>query len=425
MTNDVSRIYEAEDNGVFMPGESEPLAPPFFELSRLMVIAIDNSQDNRLVWKAQDAPNGSWGESWTVFSKEAYQVLATGCTGDGRVALVAEASANPAVHYIDEAIENPPGEERWNAPVDLGLPDGCTGLVQLVMGRDADGRIEVFGVDGQSGAVWWIFENPPKIVEKTEEVVPPGQTKPVSVHVMVPEPPDQPWSEWQNLAGVEAGGLSLANNADGRIVLVATSQQPTDKQVSVIQQKTARAMSPSDWTDWERVDTSSSGQTSSQPVMALDTDGTVNIFMIGSHRQVVQLRQKVPGSLSWGIWISPGMTENPLVSLVCGLQGNGNLIVFAVDDRQVLFSNYQSSPLTQHWSGWRRSAYAPGVGLLATDYNADGVVSFFTSNSKDGSLHMLTQATLDSTAWDAGFSQLASGGMVIYGVVRDLTPPAS
>ena len=280
-------------------------------------------------------------------------------------------------------------------------------------------------MDNQSGGVWWIFQNPPKVVEKTEEVIPPGQTKPVTVHAMVPEPPDQPWSAWQNLNGVEAGDLSLANNGDGRIVLVATTSQPTNKQVFVTQQKTAKALSPSDWTPWEGVYDPSSGLTNTQPVVALDTEGTVNIFMIGNYAQAAQLRQTEPGALTWGTWIRPGMTESPLVNLACGLQGNGNLILFAVDVNEVLHSNYQTSPLTQHWSGWRRSAIAPGFGILATDYNADGVLSFFTTNTKDDSLHMLTQADLDSTSWDAGFTLLANAGMSTYGVVRDLTPPVA
>ncbi len=424
MTNQLSQSHDHDDGDIFMPGEGESLAAPFFELSRLMVVAIDSAQDNKLVWKAQDAPNGVWGETWTPISKEAYQVLATGSTVDGRVAIVAETSGSAEIHYIDEAIENPPGEARWNPPVNLGLPDGVAGMVRLVMARDAGGRIEVFGVDGQTGGVWWIFQNPPKIVEKTEEVIPPGQTEPITVHAMVQEPPDQPWSVWQKLNGVEAGDLSLANNADGRIVLVATTLQPANKQVHVTQQKSAKALSPSDWTGWERVDTPSSGQTNSQPVVALDPEGVVNIFMVGAHTQAVQLRQAKPGSLTWATWISPGMTGSPLANLACGLQGNGNLILFAVDVNEVLHTNYQPSALTQHWSGWRRSAVAPGFGILATDYNADGVLSFFTTNTKDDSLHMLTQADLDSTCWDAGFTRLAAGGMFTYGVVRDLTPPA-
>jgi hypothetical protein len=424
MTNQHSQTHDHKDDDVYMPGEGKALSAPFFELSRLMIVAIDSGQGNKLVWKAQGAPNGNWGDAWTPFSKTAYRILGTGCTIDGRVAVVAETVGSAEVHYIDEAVENPPGEERWSAPVNLGHPAGTSGLVQLVMARDAGGRIEVFGVDGQTGGVWWIFQNPPKMVEKTEEVIPPGQTKPVKVHVMVPEPPDQPWSAWQQIPGVEAEGLSLTNNADGRIAIVATGRQPANKQVFVIQQKTAKALSPSDWTAWERIDTPASGTTDTQPVMALDTEGVVNIFMVGANTQVVQLRQTKPGALTWATWIRPGMTESPLVNLACGLQGNGNLILFAVDVNEVLHSNYQTSPLTQHWSGWRRSAIAPGFGILATDYNADGVLSFFTTNTKDDSLHMLTQADLDSTSWDAGFTLLANAGMFTYGVVRDLTPPA-
>ena len=153
MTNELSQTHLHEDDDVFMPGEGEALAAPFFELSRLMVVAIDSAQDNNLVWKAQDAPNGVWSGSWTPISNAAYRVLGTGCTIDGRVALVAQTSENPEIHYIDEAIKNPPGEERWNAPVNLGLPAGTAGLVQLVMARDAGGskcsvwmaRLEVSG----------------------------------------------------------------------------------------------------------------------------------------------------------------------------------------------------------------------------------------------------------------------------------------
>ena len=425
MTNELSQMHGYDDEGVFMPGDGKELPAPFFELSRLMVVAIDSTQDNKLVWKAQDRPNGVWGESWTPISTTAYRVLGTGCTLDGRVAMVAQTAENPEIQYIDEATDNPPGAQRWNAPVNLGLPPGTAGLVQLAMARDAGGRIEVFGVDGQTGGVWWIFQNPPKMVEKTEEVIPPGQSQPVKVHVMVPEPPVQPWSDWQKLDGAEAGRLSLANNADGRIVLVATSLEPTNKQVLVTQQKTANALAPSDWSGWERIDNASSGSTDGQPVVTLDAEGSVNIFMVGANAQIVQLRQTKPGALTWGTWICPGMIDSAIVNLASGLQGDGDLMLLAVDENKALYTNYEASALTQHWSGWRKSAIAPGFGLLAADYNSDGVVSFFTTDSQTDSMYMLTQADLDSTSWDAGFTALASGGIFTYGVVRDLTPPVS
>lgn len=403
--------------------EGETAPPPFFELSRLMVVAIDSAQGNKLVWKAQDAPNGVWGGSWTPINDTSYIVLGTGCTTDGFVAMVAQTTDNPTVQYIDEAPEGPNGEQRWNPPVDLGLPEGVAGLVQLIMARDADGRIEAFGVDGQTGNVWWIYQNPPKIVEKTEEVIPPGQTEPIKVHVMVPEPPDQPWSAWQTLPGVAAGRLSLANNADGRIVLVATGQEPDGKTVHVNQQSTGKSLTQDDWTGWSRIDTPVTGPSIGQPAAALDNEGTVNVFMICQYDQIAQLRQSSPGALTWGDWIRPGMTDGKLANLTTALDGDGHLILMAVDDSQGLFANFQESAIFQIWSGWRKIGIVPGFGALATGYNADGKVSFFTNNGSDDSLSMLSQAALDSTAWDAGFTLLGESGLFTYGVVRDLTPP--
>lgn len=413
-------ISSQDDNN---PAVVDASPPPFFELSRLMVVAIDSDQDNKLVWKAQEEPNGIWGGAWTPINDNAYLLLGTGSTTDGRVAMVAQTRENQTVHYIDEAEQGPNGEQRWNAPVDLGLPDGNTPFVQLVMTRDADGRIEIFGVDGQAGKTWWIYQNPPKIVEKTEKIIPPGQTEPIEVHVMVPEPPDKPWSDWQSLPGVGAGRLSIGNNADGRIVLVATGQEPDGKLVYVTQQKVAKALAPDDWTEWTRIDTPVTGPAADQPSVALDSDGTVNIFMVCQYAQIAQLRQSTPGALSWGSWIRPGMTDKNLVNQTSAIDGDGHLILLAVDEDQGLQANFQESALFQVWTGWRKIGVTPGFGLLGTDYNADGRVSFFITNNKNNSLHMLTQSVLNSTSWDAGFSLLADQGLFTYGVVRDLTPP--
>lgn len=420
MTDENTLVDELE----YADGDNNPAAPPFFELSRLMVVAIDSNKDNQLVWNAQTGPDAPWGAEWTSINTNAYITLATGSTTDGRVAMVAQTRDAPqTMQYIDEAPQGPNNEERWNSPFDLGMPQGVAGLISPVMTRDADGRIEVFAVDGQSGTVWWIYQNPPKLVEKTEEITPPGQKIPVTVHVLVPEAPDQPWSDWQKLSGMEAGELSLANNADGRIVLIATDTSPDQKTVSVIQQKTGRALSASDWTAWERIDNPSSGPSSGQPVAALDAHGAINIFMVSDYNQITQLRQTSPGALTWDNWIRPGMLDVDIVNCTTGLDGNGNLILFGVDTKNGVHANYQTSPLFQDWSGWRKIAIAPGTGLLGTDYGAFGEITFFLSDHSNDSLHMISQPVIGATSWQATFSLLATGGLFTYGVVRDLTPP--
>ena len=163
MSDAVRTEIELEE-GAFLPS-GEPVLTPFAEISRLMLLGIDANQGNKILWTAQTRPNGPWNTIYEPVNDNAYIVLGTGLTMDGRVAIAAVTNASPAtVHYNDEAPQAAGGAQRWNAPVDLGLPEGLEGLVQIAMQRDADGRIEIFGVDGVTGSVWWKYQNPDKIV---------------------------------------------------------------------------------------------------------------------------------------------------------------------------------------------------------------------------------------------------------------------
>ena len=425
--SDAERTEIELEEGAYLPAAgAEREETPFAELSRLMVVAIDPDRDDRLCWNAQTAPNGPWGTAWTPVSDTAYILLGTGATMDGRVAMVAQTEASPpAVHYIDEAPQGPGGSERWNAPINLGMPDGAAGFVQLAMTRDTDGRIEVFGVDEADGNVWWIHRNPPKIVDRTEKVTPPGSTTPITVHVKVAEPPDEPWSAWIPLPGQHVSRLTAASNADGRVVLIATGQDPKARAVHVNQQKAGTARSAADWTGWTRIDDAMSGTAGSQPTAALDRQGAVNIFMVGALAEVAYIRQHPPGGTGWTGWARPGMTGEVLSNVTAGLNGDGEIVLAAVGEQSQLFMNMQFDARFQQWTGWQRVARLPGFGEIAMDYNADGRLSFFGSNSRAGDLFLLSQVARDSTGWDAGFTVLADGGIGSYGVVRDLTPPGA
>ena len=65
--------------------------------------------------------------------------MAAGLTGDGRVAVVALPTSAPGLFYIDEDA-NSIGVEKWNAPVNLGMPSGASSFVFLTMAYDAGGR---------------------------------------------------------------------------------------------------------------------------------------------------------------------------------------------------------------------------------------------------------------------------------------------
>lgn len=403
---------------------NNPEITPFAELSRLMVIGLDVNQGNKALWTAQTEPNGPWSGIWTAINDNAYLVLGTGSTTDGRVAMVAQTKNAPLkVHYIDEAPQGPGGTERWNAPVNLGMPDGLAGFHQFEMTRDADGRIEIFGVDDSGGNVWWIYQNPPKIVDKTEQVTPPGATEPITVHVKVAEPPDNPWSDWIPLAGQHVSGITVSNNADGRVVVIGLGQDPKDRGVYVNQEKTGTSLAPGDWTGWVRIDNAMSGGAGSLPTAVLDKQGAVNIFMVGNLAEVVQTRQQPPGGDTWTEWVRPGMTGSVLFNVTSAIDGDGHISLMAVGEHAQLFYNQQLVSLTQQWSGWEQVGKVEDFGAIAMDYNADGRLTYFQGMSKTNSLKIVSQYVIDSTSWSAGWTMLADNGIFTYGVVRDLTPP--
>ena len=420
---DAQTIEINTDDDVFSPEPDTVTLTPFAELSRLMAIGLNVSDGNKLVWKAQTAPNMAWGPNWTPINNNAYGILGGGSTNDGRVAVVAQTEDCRAVHFITEDENNTGKDERWNPPVDLGMPDGLAGFVQLEMTRDAGGRVEIFGVDDSGGNVWWIYQNPPRIVEKTEQITPPGQTEPITVYVQVAEPPLKPWSKWMPLPGEHVSRITVANNADGRVILFATGQDPQARAVYRNEQRQPMTLQPDQWTGWKRMDDAASGTAGSQPVAVLDTQGAVNLFMIGNYAEVVQTYQASAGSEIWAPWSRPGMIGTSQVNAVAGIDGDGHISLLALDENLHLSANQQIDAERQQWNGWQRIAVAPDFGALELDYNADGRLTLFRGGGRSDSITILSQVRLDSTSWDAGWTTLAESGISRYAVVRDLTPP--
>ncbi|MEM7497422.1 MAG: hypothetical protein AAF371_05440 [Pseudomonadota bacterium] len=397
----------------------DPLAgEAFFERSRLMVVAIDKADGGGLKWKAQVAPSGPWGNTWIPIGDGSYVSLAGGATCDGRVALAALPSDGGGLRFIVEATEKARDAKRWDAPVDLDLPPGVTGFSDIAMIRDAGGRIEIFAVDAEAGRIWWIFENPPRVVEKTEEVIPPGQTKPITVHVHVPAPPLTPWSDWQSF-GEPVSHISVTSLADDRIALFANGYGAAAGAVYRSQQTKAVATEPSDWAPFVNMDDAASGPAASAPVAALDREGALNLFVIGADGQVIQRRQTPPGSETWGPWIRPGMAAARMTMLAAGIGGTGAVTLIAADAEGTLYANQQINARHQQWSDWGAIATASGLAGIGTDYTADGGLVVFAAGA---GIRALNQAVPEATSWEAAFTTLSDSFDNLV-VVRDLIPP--
>ncbi len=404
-----------------LPRLKRPEGVAFFELSRLMVVALAASS-GRLLYKAQTKPNGPWETDWTPIDiTQTYDLMTAGITGDGRVAAVVQRSPATGLSYIDEAADSVQ-VERWTKPVDLGKPAGVNAFQHLAMAVDAGARLEIFGTD-DGGRIWWKYQNPDRIVQKQVTITPPGTNTPITVTVNEVEPPATPWSDWLALPG-SLGMIRAIKAADGRISLFGINAQG---HLYRTEQRIAQALQPSDWSGWVQMDDNFTG-TITAIAPALDAAGAVNLFAINNGNQVLHARQAPPGASTWAGWSTPGFIPPGARSMAAGIDGDGHLVLIATDASNLHNMNQQWSVDPQQWGGWIPFGSTSWPTELALDYNADGRLTLFShwvlpNVPPYAGLWCISQMQLNSSEWELSWTQLAPSDIKQYAVVRDLTPP--
>jgi hypothetical protein len=396
----------------------------FFENSRLMAIAI-NATNHNLIYRAQSKPNGPWVTDWAwINNTYQYDAMVAGLARDGRVVVLGQVSATPTVHFYIEALDDVGSSPAWDAPVNLGLPSGVPGFSQLVTCRGNDGRVHVFGIAKDTGNVWWIYENPDRIIQETKKVTPPGQKEPIEVTVNVEAPPLTPWSNWQGLAARQLQVMTAANNGDGTIALAGTAFDNATQHIFYTRQKTVDARQPSDWISW--LDMTQSRLDASSPALRLDQVGSLNVFGIGAGSDVVQTHQVPASSDSFLPWANPFMVGATILEIATGIDGDGHIVAVAQDDQKAIHANTMLDAATQQWSGWQQIATVAYAGPMTLDYNADGRLTLFMREGT-GPQRLLckSQIAFNSSSWEATWTVLSKSALSRYGIVRDLTPPSA
>jgi hypothetical protein len=404
------------------PGPRPAERRAMFELSRLMVVALKASS-GQLVAKGQTKPNGSWEAEWApIDTSQTYGVMAAGRTGDGRVAVIAQPSSPTGLFYIDE-VPNAIGTEEWNAPIDLGKPPGVLAFLHLAMALDIGARLELFGTD-MVGRVWWKYQNPSRIVRKSVTRTPPGTKDPITITVDEIEPPATPWSDWIQIPG-GLGPIRASRNADGRIALFGINGAGM---LFRNEQRTAQALEEADWAGWVRMDDAATGPFVAM-APALDASGALNLFALNQAGQVLHARQSPPNGSTWTGWSSPGYIRQGVQALSAGLDADGHFVLVAADVSKLYNMNVQRKVDTQQWTGWNPFQTTDSPVELALDYNADGRLTLFSHGLLPrglfGALGCISQMAPNSTEWELSWTQLASGDIRQYAVVRDLTPPSA
>ncbi|UFS69809.1 hypothetical protein LPW11_18205 [Geomonas sp. RF6] len=128
---------------------------------------------------------------------------------------------------------------------------------------------------------------------------------------------------------------------------------------------------------------------------AINSDGRLEVFLIGSDRSVWNVWQQVPHA---GPWSGPNNLGGNVKQLCTALNNDGRLEIFGIGKDDAAYNNYQLAPHSGPWSNWNR------LGGIVKDIcvacNTDGRLELFGIGS-DNALYNMWQTAPHSGPWSA------------------------
>ncbi|HEX3587834.1 MAG TPA: putative baseplate assembly protein, partial [Candidatus Angelobacter sp.] len=224
-------------------------------------------------------------------------LLAVGKNQDGRLEVFARGAQDKALWHIWQT--SPSGD--WSSWDSFG------GRIDLLaVSRNQDGRLEVFARGMDDKALWHIWQTAP----------------------------NNGWSGWASLGGI-IDLLTVGRNQDGRLEVFA------------------RGMDLALWHIWQTAPNNGwSGWASLGGIIDLLTvgsnqDGRLEVFVRGTDKALWHVWQTAPNN-GWSGWASEsGVIEQ----LTVGSNQDGRLEVFVSGADRALWHDWQTAP-NNGWSGW-------------------------------------------------------------------------
>jgi predicted Zn-dependent protease len=275
---------------------------------RLQVLVIGTN--NQLYYKAQaTAGSSTWSSSWTSLGGGIKADTSPVVTrnSDGRLVVFVVGSNNGLFYKTQTS----PGSSMWTAYQALG--GGIKDSTGPAVVMNSDGRLVVFVV-GSNNQLYY----------KT-------QTSPNS----------DTWSPaWTSLGGGIKADTSpaVARNSDGRlqVFVVGTNNQ--------LYYKTQSSTNTNSWSPaW----TSLGGglRDSTNPVIIANSDGRLQAFIVGTNNQLYYKTQTTAGSSTWSSsWTSLGSGIKADTSPAVARNSDGRLQVFVVGTNNQLYYKWQTAP---------------------------------------------------------------------------------
>jgi cellulose biosynthesis protein BcsQ len=261
---------------------------------------------------------------------------------------------------------------------------------------NADGRLEVFarGSEGDLRHIWQTAQNS-----------------------------SESWSEWVSLGGLVQGPPAVAVNADGRLEVFVRS---TFGRLHHICQNEPGSESWSKWVSYEAPSREPYPSTEllagiNYPQTAVNADGRLEVFVLGSDGRLWHICQTAVCSDSWGEWQSLGgiLQSPPAV----GKNADGRIQVFVRGTDGRLYYTQQSQANSLNWNKWyplegpRHYAFTPetdyrktqqthgivqGINLPQVITNHNGELEVF-ARGDDGALWHIRQSKPNAEQWGDWF----------------------
>jgi hypothetical protein len=265
----------------------------------------------------------------------------------------------------------------WNSWASLGKPKCGLSNDLISVGRNSDGRLEVFAV-GVDGALWHTYQKKPNKV---------------------------PWGGWACLG--KPSNISdldnpvVINNKDGRLEVFATGYTagttPSPYMGGELCHLSQSKPSKGPWSGWKNLGSPSKSVKINRVGVARNSDGRLEVFATGAvwpsihpKEGIWHIWQKKPNKGTWSGWASLGMPKefNTLTNLpaVASINSDGRLEIFITNGS--LWHMYQSKPNTGPWIGWGRMGKPLNTSLnimpAAVGQNSDGRLEVFAVDYFNG-----------------------------------------
>ncbi len=358
---------------------------------------------------------GDWQGAW-YFYAASFHWPVLGQNQDGRLELFTAVysdslTSQSTVYHVWQTTPN--GD--WSSFDSLGQN---TAYVAPAVGRNQDGRMEVFAED-----LWYGFGSPPCSGPHYE------------ISHIWQTAPSNGWSDWSSLfqpsCSVDLYEPYLGTNQDGRMDVFAKG---SDHNVWHRWQTAPNAGWVSNWASIGKP----AGVSDVSPVMSIGRmqDGRLVVFVLGSNYEIYQNWQITSGDENnWSGWVGFGApTGVSLTNPVGNQNADGRLQFFTAGSDGAIWSKWQVAP-NSYWSSWGSLGQPSGVNLSTpvVGRHQDGAMDVFSTGDDYAIWH--TRQTAPSGDWDnwqkvgkPGIwnltSQLAvgrnqDGTLVVFGVTTD------